>query len=104
MAKRGFALSTHFFFLCLLWGFLIKRGGPPVTRLIFLPSLSKKAARCCGTFLPRRRRFSRDDVVFFRTGLEEEARVLHDGMRARVAQWIGVIDSCIGIGQREPLF
>src|SRR5437899_8364243 len=36
-----------------------------------------------------RGRFSRNDVVLSRAGLEEEATILHNSVHARIPQWIG---------------
>src|SRR6516164_6383004 len=51
-----------------------------------------------------RGRFSRNDVVLSRTGLEEEATILHNWVHARIPQRIGVIDAGIKISESEDLF
>src|SRR6266513_73812 len=50
-----------------------------------------------------RGRFSGNDVVLSRAGLEEEATILNNSVHERIPQWIGVIDAEIENSHCEHL-
>ena len=48
-------------------------------------------------------RFSGNNIVPARAGLEEKPAILHNRVHTRIEQRIGVVDACIKVGEPEHL-